>query len=1120
MEEIAGEAQRQVESHPITAVPDAARRFFSDGRLTDSEITAIYGEVSSTIVGNAEAMAQLNVLMRGMLNPFSDCAQGVGVPQQPVGSQLIHNMVTESYTIPEGCDRMVIVMNPVVGARNGEVSATMYFVNSRLTSRTEPQQLNDGSVLGIRKLATGLRIDDFKNASLYSAGIKACDLTADDFKRGAIYAAVLDDRSTHPAQLYPGKIGRVTEDYLVDVPKDQAVSVVIRNSELFTEPNRRGLDSSQLRYANLLQGRSTFASAPTRGEITAGEEAVLAYNGKDLQFGQLAANAQMAQSNKGQENVQTCYIGTVPAIPVRPHYPPQPSERIQVLSSEDIPALQQSCGIDNIPMLSRDLSAVRFAGTLKLCGPVNTLPHAGGPSSLMEQPQGVAIKPFASDAPEFNTTGAGFGQPFIDSIDSIDSLGSDVSAYANDGQPTTGANNHWLSGIGTPPGNWRVVLEILGMRKAAVAAAGTAPDPEVRPIGRAEMLCMLGTKATVSYSAQAVATPLWDDVEFSASMNSFPIVNTESLGSVCIDGITVVPGQGLDPATEDPVSPGEVITGWRIWMQSWSGDLDGGQARDLPCIASQNTCIGTVTVSHVGAGYMSIPNVTFAESPLGPQATAKGHAIMTADPTDGATTVARILVTDPGFGYTEAPTITIGAPAAGPGISTAIATCALKAVQGGERFNSNQFGVEFTPGCFELIKNGADAISSGKKGVIILDGLTPLGAAGSSSASNVSVTLSSYVSFIPKSAAMPQRVRPTNQQLLTSTSAASALALVADYAPSLHANEIARQLNEAVFLSHQGDEAALKAASDGLGAGVFGIFGKMKKFAKKAYKTVKGAVDSVDHGTKAALARLAKPVAMRALKNVKDRVGLGHVADGTIIRHAELAGKKLAELFGAHGGMHAGSMYAGTDAPLHASHGDFWRTLTKVGGAALPLLLRDDSISTNVKLQKQLFASSQAKFPVLSKTGDLAGTLELTVAPNPKPLLTYTTIPHNGRTLHYDSRLKSVDDGHTTTHEVLGHWFEDHPEASDVYVSVRKLKAGQHVYGRSWEASLASAVAGKPQLITGTIEHVSGRSKAPTAHIGGIVGAGAKAQLSNLAVPVENAAEVPGNTKLVSAVRL
>jgi hypothetical protein len=101
----------------------------------------------------------------------------------------------------------------------------------------------------------------------------------------------------------------------------------------------------------------------------------------------------------------------------------------------------------------------------------------------------------------------------------------------------------------------------------------------------------------------------------------------------------------------------------------------------------------TVTIEHPGNGYASIPLLTIDEPELGEQATAV--AIMTSRTGIPNQAIDRILLTNPGFGYTEPPIITLSG---GTPVSTGIATAIIsERVLGPVAITTGGRGYTFTP---------------------------------------------------------------------------------------------------------------------------------------------------------------------------------------------------------------------------------------------------------------------------------------------------------------------------------------------------------------------------------------------------------------------------------------
>jgi hypothetical protein len=87
--------------------------------------------------------------------------------------------------------------------------------------------------------------------------------------------------------------------------------------------------------------------------------------------------------------------------------------------------------------------------------------------------------------------------------------------------------------------------------------------------------------------------------------------------------------------------------------------------------------VGPISITNNGAGYGTVPTVTFSEPPVGVIGATRATGTAVLGTGSNAGKVVNILVTNRGVGYTTAPTITISAPPAGGGSLAATATCQL-----------------------------------------------------------------------------------------------------------------------------------------------------------------------------------------------------------------------------------------------------------------------------------------------------------------------------------------------------------------------------------------------------------------------------------------------------------
>jgi hypothetical protein len=508
--------------------------------------------------------------------------------------------------------------------------------------------------------------------------------------------------------------------------------------------------------------------------------------------------------------------------------------------------------------------------------------------------------------------------------------------------------------------------------------------------------------------------------------------------------------------------------------------------------------------------------------------------------------VESVVITHPGWGYVSPPDVFILAEGAATAGGTAVMST-------NPRDTAQQFGFELSNVNGQFLRYDADASTSSRQ-IIMMDGLIPASSTGisGSASSNITVTLSQYVTARLKAYKSPIQLNTSRNDVANNKVMGTALAELAKYCPNLYANDLSVQLATAIFYSLGGPETALNAASTGHGAGLWDIGKRMFHVARQAYKSVERAIDSLDPSTKAALSNLARgPEAMRALGKVKSMVGLSSVPDATIMRGAELANRQLSRIFAssdaigagffdsmgrainiASGGVNAArdlGLLAGSDAGLHGGSdaklgAGFWDTVGTAASIALPLLLDDGTYAsrqgTSSRQEKGRYYAADSSFPVLNTDGTSAGQLSLSISHAPKRMRLYVTQPSVGGDVHIDSRLESVKSGESQpAFEACKAWLRKHPQYSDIYVTVEK-NLTRPLFGRSWEAALANALAGRNNLITGKITHVASDGVKDVAHIGPIVGVSEKKRMgTHLIVPRSNAHEAPGN-KAVSAISL
>jgi len=1130
IEAIANEANRQVQEIPVTSVPPEAKAFLGSKNLSDHGVQAFAGHTLASIAITQAKVDEFNDLIKAILNPFDSSAEGIQVPGQLDGTKLYHNRTSETLTVPAGADRAVIVMDAIGSARNGEVSATIYFVDSTKVSRSSPQNIKDGCVIASRKISTGLNLQLFDICDLYSAGISAGDLSSQEFIKGSSAAMHYIGRDTWAAQMYPGKIGQLVSDdrnCILNVPKSERVTAIARNpAALYGTPFRQGFNQKDATYANAIQGASTYAAVPRYSGMNAGADAVECYSGADNfdNFSVLAADAQMSQMMRTR--LQTFTIGTPPTIPIIPAYPPQACPKIQVMSTDDMPSLFATIG-GNSAMFPKDCNAITLNGTIELTGPLSTLPYVNG-KTRAQTGQGIVIPPYAQQVPHNGTNIAGDYMPYASG--SWDTALSSSGSYINASSETAGYNNVWWTGIEQPVGGWEVHVDVLS--GTFTNAAGEVED---RVVGTTSVYGAMGTKNNVFYSAVPVLanggqTTGKNGNDQSVSMNGNPIVTSESLGSIVLDNIIVRPGMGM---ADSQFSRGEPITGCRVWMQAVDKPTSqGGVPRPLPCLTDGSGGVASVSIIHPGEGMTSVPYLYFTPSPV-PGGTAQGYCVMSTEmPTPGG--VVEVVVTYPGFGYTTPPTIDVSN---GGGTTPAQMTANLKGAPTTTRYNSQQFGISLTNVNGELIKYDEDASDTSQQHIIIMDGLIPTGEAASTV---IEVELNHYTVARLKSNKAPIRTMTERTHVAQNPVMAQALAEIAKYAPQLYANPLALDVAQAIFFSLGGANAALHAASTGHSAPLWNIGKRMFGAAKQAYNSVRNAIQSLDPSTKAALSTLVTgPEAQMALQKMKKLVGLDSIPDPVIMRGVEVANKHLAQLFSASDAIGAGffddvskgiaiagqgiglakqvgllarsdsGLHSRTDAPLGAG---FWGTLGKVAGTALPLLLDDGSYPRS---RRGLYAADETSFPVLNSDGSAAGTLDLLTTDYPIPLRKYVTQSSSAGNVHIDSRLESVKSGDSqNVFEFAKQWMKDRPHIPDLYITVKQHLTNT-LMGRSWEAALAANLAGSNDLITGKISHVDSNG---VAHIGPIVGASEKSRIPGLIVPKANAKEAPGN-KFVSAIK-
>jgi phage tail sheath protein FI len=200
---------------------------------------------------------------------------------------------------------------------------------------------------------------------------------------------------------------------------------------------------------------------------------------------------------------------------------------------------------------------------------------------------------------------------------------------------------------------------------SVVGLVGTAPnaDPLVYPLNQpvlifsddAEKLTALGAAGTLPYSVQGVNDQLG---EFQVAAKIVIVrVADDAFRNVVITNIV-----------------GSSASKTGIWALPEAGPILGVIPRLIACpdyTQDQATGVATIAVTNPGTGYTSAPTVAFAG---GGGSGAAGTAVMT----NG---VGSIAVTTAGTGYTVAPTVTLSAPQTAGGIqATATATVSAGAI--------------------------------------------------------------------------------------------------------------------------------------------------------------------------------------------------------------------------------------------------------------------------------------------------------------------------------------------------------------------------------------------------------------------------------------------------------
>jgi hypothetical protein len=1114
------EAGKQARRDVVASVPGAARRLIGASPLSDQGIQAIVNEALSEVKGTVLEVQTFKRLCAAVLNPFDPQAENIQFPGHKTGTKLFHNMTTDTFSVPKDADRVVLFQDALGSARNGKPGIVVYFINSRLVSTADPQDLKDGCIVGSRHITTGFNAQLFSECSIISSACSIQDTSASQYKNGMTSAISYGGRNVFAPQMNPGKMGQLVErkgDYITNVGKNQRVIAVASNPGGMLNTFQQGRNQERATYKGAMQGAETYDADHVPN---AGAKAIDFYSGTDnlSNYCVLAAAAQLSMSSA--QTIQTFTVGTPPAIPIVPSYPASVSPVFQLWSSNDMPALtNQSSSTE--AFLPRNCNAIRLTGTLRLGAPLLTtscddtsgVPNINVAQGIITQRRVSHVTPNKHDAEGIIVDEATYGVINSDGIDVQENQDADK-----------GVNTCRFAGASVPVGGWLVNINVLSGTETN--ESGNVVD---RTTGQAQLYAVMGTRNNVFYSctqAYEPPNPTSADhtiVGWKATTVPVPVVTSESLGELNLNGIVVRPGMGVNYGAS---CRAESITGVSITMQAYdSPPWEGGKVRKLPCFNGKGGSVrNTHRISNADECYSVRPDVVFSPSPAGPLATARGYAIMNktlaaAHTTFGA--VDEIVLVSPGWGYLpdHPPTITFAQPGGGPanwnqGGGAPSVYSAIMTTEDG--CSAQQFSVNMSNINGEFLRYDSNTIVP--RQMIVMGGLIPRGTDGVPE-SNISISYATYMSGQLKPVDFPISTTTPETSVSNNYNMAQALAAISKQAPNLYANPISLDLGSAIFFSKGGDSAALHAASTGYGSGLFNIMKDVMHTAGKAFSSVKNAIASVDGDTRASISNLAQePAAHEAITHIKNLVGLSHVPTGTILQGAEYAGKHLADLFGKRYSL-------GTDAPLYAASepgAGFWHTLEEVGSVAMPLLLAADDHAYHAASDRtersrtssgtyggMIRKTKGSTFPILNSDGTVAGRLNLVVTPEPLPARTYTTQTYGSGRVHIDGRFRSAAKGESQeAFNACAVWLREHPHIGNCFVSIKETMETP-IHGRSWEASLASTLAGDGDFITGKIAHIGADG---LAHIGPIIGASEKQKLSSqLKVPSANAKEAPNN---------
>jgi len=1117
----------------INVINDATGGNEAPSSVTRSDLQRITDKVRKDFGLDADDYQEFELLVGALLNPFDPAAENIQLPGAPDGTILYHNQTSESITVPENVDRIVVAMDGTGSARNGEISATAYLLNSTLVSSASPQSLDDGCIVDSIKLAFNLNAQQFDCYDAYSMAVSIKDETSIEYRNGTSAAASLTDRTTHPAQMYPGKIGSLTsrkENYLESIPKDDAVIAVSRNvGAVRDSPYRQGFNTWNATYANSIQGAESTTGV--NGGWGRGSQMTGASN--YINYPSWAPDCQMIQGM--EERKQSFYVGAAPSLHVIPNLGGTAAQQggYKIWSTKDMPALYATSGSNVDPYLPRDCNAIRLNGKIKLTAALDSAPTAlQAGSTTTNCAQGWYMNSFSCGAPDDaapvypNLSGAP-STAYVNTVGE-EVLGDISGAYTTDIGVTKGLLKYAPAYASQTAGGWLIEVKLLG----ATSSDGAGSTPVDRVIGVGRAYAVLGTMAQVSYEGSPggieQTSSWWSPIaklgaHYPAGTNTGSVVpvqgcdpygklaciqSTTSIGEFDLSGITVRPGMG---GTEyDKYSTGETVTGVEVVMTPYTAaPWQNGVVRALTCSEGHFGTVDTVNTT-AGTTYTAantVATVSAPDSPLGGRICRIDTGINYAGAAVGTMNLIRI--TDPGWGYTTPPTVTFtgGAPS---GAQTAFvsatlldaATAAQTVVIGTPTIdgqvqdanaikNGNQFAISMTGISGDFIRYDAD-ISAAERQVVIMSGLIGKGTIG---ASNVSIQFSAYSSARLKAYKSPIALVTSRDQSKKSNLIQSALAEISKFAPNLFTSPRAHAVSQAAFYSQGGPRAALHAASGGWASRLWKATKSM--IAPSRVKKATQAFDTLTSDVKKDIAGLAD----RKMAEYQNRA-------------ENMARDKLRGI----------GLMAGTDAaPTGAGFwGDFSKgfnsvidTASKVAQVAAPLMAGTDGRPTGAGCYAAT-DDSVGNFAVIHQDGSFAGTRKLTFSKGRKDAdyNEHTSVFGN---LYLDKRLKDED---TKIPSLVHTYMSKHPTVNRLFLTV---SGSGPIYGKSWEAAAASALNGDDQPITGKIDHWYNTPNGLVVDLGAVTGVGSKseglqAQGKVLRAPVENAGE--GNTENVETINV